>query len=67
MKGFNAIEGVSTTKITGTRFLIESKKDVTAEISKFVVHAGFGLNSLNKKVYGLDDIYYKYFQDVDIK
>ena len=44
------------------RYFIECKKDITAEIAKTIVGQGVGLVSLFKKEYGLDDIYYKYFE-----
>ncbi len=43
-------------------FQIECSRDITAEVAKVVVDAGAGLTYLNKKEYGLDDIYYRYFE-----
>lgn len=43
-------------------FLIETSHDSSAEIARVIVASGAGLNYLNKKEYGLDDIYYKYFE-----
>ena len=37
-------------------------RDTTSEIAKAIVESGEKLNYLNKKVYGLDDIYYRYFE-----
>ena len=45
-----------------SRFHVECNRDVTSEISRAVVHAGFGLDYLNRKTFGLDDIYHRYFQ-----
>lgn len=43
-------------------FLIETSHDSSTEIARVIVASGAGLNYLNKKEYGLDDIYYKYFE-----
>lgn len=43
-------------------FLIETSNDSSAEIARAIVASGAGLNYLNKKEYGLDDIYYRYFE-----
>ncbi len=43
-------------------FQIECSRDITAEIAQAVVNAGAGLTYLNKKEYGLDYIYYRYFE-----
>jgi ABC-2 type transport system ATP-binding protein len=56
------IEGVVSVKEQERKLFIESSKDVTAEVSQALVQAGYGITSLNRKEYGLDDIYYKYFE-----
>ena len=43
-------------------FQIECSRDSTPEIARAIVESGAGLNYLNKKEYGLDDIYYRYFE-----
>jgi ABC-2 type transport system ATP-binding protein len=43
-------------------FQIECSRDITAEVAKAVVDSGAGLTYLTKKEYGLDDIYYRYFE-----
>ena len=59
----NAIPEVAHVEFEENRFVVESNKDVSAELSRLVVQAGYGLNFLSKKEYGLDDIYYQYFQE----
>ena len=59
------IEGITNLKQTNSMFQIECSKDVSAEIAKAIVNSGADLNHLNKKEYGLDDIYYRYFQGGD--
>ena len=46
-------------------FQIECSRDATSEIARMIVESGAGLNYLNKKEYGLDDIYYRYFEGGD--
>lgn len=59
----NAIPEVAHVEFGENRFVVESNKDVSAELSRLVVQSGYGLNFLSKKEYGLDDIYYQYFQE----
>ena len=63
VQGLKKLKGVLEVKMEGPRFLIESDTDITASVSKFIVNSGFGLTNLSKKVFGLDDIYHRYFQN----
>ncbi len=56
------IEGVKNIVAENTNLTIDCYKDVTSEIAKTIVNLGFGLSSLSKREYGLDDIYYRYFE-----
>jgi ABC-2 type transport system ATP-binding protein len=56
------IKGISAITIKDDRFKIECSEDVTADIARTIVKSGAGLYYLNKKEYGLDDIYYRYFE-----
>jgi ABC-2 type transport system ATP-binding protein len=56
------VEGVITVNMKNDVFHIESSRDSSVEIAKAIVESGAGLNYLNKKEYGLDDIYYRYFE-----
>ena len=56
------IDGVSSVKDEKGKMLIECSRDVTPEISKKIIDAGYYITSLSKKEYGLDDIYYHYFE-----
>lgn len=60
MKGIN---GVAQVELSENHFVLESQKDVSAELSRLVVQSGYGLNYLSRKEYGLDDIYHQYFQE----
>ncbi|WP_047246539.1 ABC transporter ATP-binding protein [Maribacter thermophilus] len=57
------MEGVAQVEMRDKRFVITSKKDISVPISRLVVNSGYGLHSLSKKEYGLDDIYHQYFQE----
>ncbi|MCD6566909.1 MAG: ABC transporter ATP-binding protein [Bacteroidales bacterium] len=56
------LKGVTNVIPKDNNSFIECKKDLTPIIAKTIVENGFELVSLNKKEYGLDDIYYKYFE-----
>lgn len=56
------VDGVASVKKKNDLFEIECLKDVTADIARAVVQAGADLTYLNKKEYGLDEIYYRYFE-----
>ncbi|SHE54135.1 ABC-2 type transport system ATP-binding protein [Arenibacter palladensis] len=58
-----AIPEVANVELGDNGFVVESNKDVSADLSRLVVKSGYGLNFLRKKEYGLDDIYYQYFQE----
>ena len=63
LKKIHQIKGVDKVVLNDNHFLVESKNDVAAELSKLIVDSGYGLCCLNKKEYGLDDIYHQYFQE----
>lgn len=56
------VEGITgITKQNGI-FRIESDRDVSREVAEALVKSGAGLIQLSRKEYGLDDIYYRYFE-----
>jgi ABC-2 type transport system ATP-binding protein len=56
------IDGVKAVSMNDSKFRIECTHDLTHLIAKAIVESGYGLNYLNKKEYGLDDIYFRYFE-----
>lgn len=56
------VEGVADIQFKDGLFQLECTCDLSATIAKKLVNAGFGLTYLNKKEYGLDDIYNRYFE-----
>jgi ABC-2 type transport system ATP-binding protein len=56
------VEGILSINKTNDIFQIECSHDLAPEIANAIVKSGTGLTYLNKKEYGLDDIYYRYFE-----
>jgi ABC-2 type transport system ATP-binding protein len=56
------INGIVSVRRKNNNFLIECSADVTQDIARRVIESGGELNYLNKKEYGLDEIYYRYFE-----
>lgn len=61
-KLLQGIEGVTSVKTNNSIFHVECSRDITASIAKAVVESGANLSYLNKKEFGLDDIYQHYFE-----
>lgn len=61
-KALEQISGVFRVELEDSRLTVESDRGLGAVVSRTVLDAGFGLNYLKRKVYGLDEIYYRYFQ-----
>lgn len=59
------IEGINEVEIKDEIFQIQCSRDATSEIARAIVESGSKLNYLNKKEYGLADIYYRYFEGGD--
>jgi len=63
MKGvLQSVEGVTSASLKNDIFQIECSTNAVADIAGAIVKSGVGLNYLNRKEYGLDDIYYRYFE-----
>lgn len=56
------IDGIESIKRQKDLFQIECARDLSVEISRNIVNAGVGLSFLNRKEYGLDAIYNRYFE-----
>jgi ABC-2 type transport system ATP-binding protein len=61
-EAIGAIEGVNSVRLEENVFHIGCMHDVTSAIAELIVKSGAGLISLQKKEYGLDDIYNRYFE-----
>jgi ABC-2 type transport system ATP-binding protein len=59
------VTGILTVEDENGVFRISCTRDAASEIAEKIVESGAGLNYLNRKEYGLDDIYYRYFEGVD--
>lgn len=61
-KTLQPVSGISSVIRKNDIFQIECPGNSTAEIARRIVESGAGLYFLNRKEYGLDDIYYRYFE-----
>jgi ABC-2 type transport system ATP-binding protein len=61
-KLLSPIKGIGTIELKNEIFRIECSGDSAPAIARAIVDSGAGLTYLNKKEYGLDDIYYRYFE-----
>jgi ABC-2 type transport system ATP-binding protein len=57
-----SLKGVVAVNINNNLFQVECSADISSELARIIVNSGVDLNYLNKKEYGLDDIYYRYFE-----
>lgn len=63
----NQIDGViKITKENGA-LSVESERDITAEVAKTVIGVEGTLEAINKRDYGLDEIYHQYFEGGDAR
>jgi ABC-2 type transport system ATP-binding protein len=60
-----SLPDITNIKSNENKFVINCNRDITSDIAKTIIHSGINLNYLVKKEYGLDDIYYKYFEGKD--
>jgi len=60
-----AINGVISVDIVNNMISAGCSADATGEVAKAIIESGARLVSLDKKEYGLDDIYHHYFEGVD--
>ncbi len=59
------LHGVVNVTDTDHMLQIECTGDITSEIARIIVQTGAGLNYLRKREYGLNEIYYRYFEGGD--
>ena len=62
-KVLKSIEGIASITRNNNVFQIQCSNDSTALIARAIIESGAGLNHLSRKEYGLDDIYYRYFEE----
>jgi len=56
------LDGITGVDKENEDLIIYSASDLTSEVSRVIIESGGLLTYLNKKEYGLDDIYYRYFE-----
>jgi ABC-2 type transport system ATP-binding protein len=57
-----SIDDIKAISVKNEIIQIKSSTDLTSDIARAIVGSGAGLKYLNKKTYGLDEIYYRYFE-----
>lgn len=58
-----SVEGVLSVETREGRMLVSCSRDLTSQIGSAIIAAGGGLNYLNRKSYGLSEIYNRYFEN----
>jgi ABC-2 type transport system ATP-binding protein len=56
------LKGIESVNLKNNIYEIACSYDATADIAKFIIESGASLTYLSRKEYGLDDIYYRYFE-----
>jgi len=56
------VKGCTRLRNEERRLFIEAEQDITAAVARILVNSGLGLLSLNRREYGLDEIYLRYFE-----
>ena len=56
------IEGIEKITVYNDSFQVRCSQDLSTAIARKVIEKGFGLSFLNRKEYGLDAIYNRYFE-----
>jgi ABC-2 type transport system ATP-binding protein len=62
MKILSHLDGINAVKTKNDLFQIECSRDMSPDIARAIIGSGADLCYLNKKEYGLNDIYYRYFE-----
>jgi ABC-2 type transport system ATP-binding protein len=62
IRGIDGVESVQAHDGEQVKLSIASSRDAAGDIARAIVAAGAELLSLNKKRYGLDEIYHRYFE-----
>ncbi|MEH7379564.1 ABC transporter ATP-binding protein [Bacillus sp. JJ1533] len=61
------LEDVNKVEVLNENSLeIYCKKDMTASISRTIIHSGASLHHISKKDFGLDEIYHRYFEGREV-
>lgn len=57
------MRGIEKVAVTGDQVEISGQEDITPDIVRFFVSKGFDITGVQKKTYGLDEIYQQYFEN----
>ncbi len=61
------MNGVKSVACEKEMIKISCERDLSSAIARNIVESGIELNFLNKREYGLDDIYQRYFEKEEVK
>ena len=61
LEGVHRLEKANEEKLD-----VYCNKDITAKIAEAIIQHGANLYSINRKNYGLDEIYHRYFEGRDV-
>lgn len=61
-KILSTVDGIQDVRYESNRFYAGSDRDLTSELATALINKGYRLSHLSRKEYGLDDIYYRYFE-----
>lgn len=61
----SGLDGVIEVAQLGERLRISSRRDLSAEIAQLIITNQYRLIHLSKRLYGLDEIYHRYFEGGD--
>lgn len=62
LQALRTVEGVSKAELANGTIVIDAEADVSARIANIAVERGVKLHELKRKTFGLDEIYYRYFE-----
>lgn len=57
-----SVEGIESVTLQNDTFLVECSVDLSTVIAQKIMENGYGISFLNRKEYGLDAIYNRYFE-----
>lgn len=58
-----SIPGIKNVKVNKNFVELSCREDITPDIVRFFVHRGLNVTGVQKKEFGLDEIYHRYFED----
>jgi ABC-2 type transport system ATP-binding protein len=60
-RSLQSVRGITRIEREEPNFVVECENDVTSQIARSLIESGYNLRYLNRKKFGLDEIYQRYF------